>query len=127
MSTVGVNDDEEPKELVRFLKFVGANSSECEDDYGDAFIRRLQESIKDVKVSREMGGRYMIFQEMLKDERAEGKAEAVLILLKELGAVPEQLQEHIMGEKNLEVLTKWVKLAAKSNSIEEFVDLMWSL
>ena len=42
-----------------------------EQDYEDAFIERLQKSIKEVKASREMGARYMTFQELLQDERVE--------------------------------------------------------
>ena len=60
---------------MKFLTFVGANLSESEKDYQDAFVKRLQESIRDVKVSREMGARYMTFQELLKDEREMGRAE----------------------------------------------------
>ena len=56
---------------VKFLKFVGAKPSDSEKDFEDAFIRRLQESIREVKASREMGARYMTFQELLNDERIE--------------------------------------------------------
>ena len=113
---------------VKFLKFVGAKPSDSEKDFEDAFIRRLQESIREVKASREMGARYMTFQELLKDEReagkAEGKAEDLLIFLQELGNVPDDLKERIMAEKNLERLRKWVKLAILSESIDEFENKM---
>lgn len=79
LSTKGNNAEEEPKELVDFLKFVGAPLSESEKDYEDEFIRQLQDSIREVKKSREMGARYMTFQELLNDERVE---ERVLIAKK---------------------------------------------
>lgn len=70
----------------------------------------------------------MIFEEMLRDERAEGKAEGkaefVLELLEGLGKVPEDVQVRIMNEKNLETLTKWLRLAAKADSLEEFLNNM---
>ena len=48
----------------------------------------------------------MIFEEMLRDERAEGKAEGkvedTLELLKELGEIPESVRNRIMNERNLE-------------------------
>ena len=70
----------------------------------------------------------MIFEEMLRDERAEGKAEgkaeAVLELLEELGDVPESLGSKIATENDLELLTKWLRLAAKANSLNEFLDNM---
>ena len=75
LSTKGTNDEEVPEELVKFLKFVGADPSESEKDFADAFVKRLQKSVKEVKASREMGARHMIFQEMLRDEYAAGKVE----------------------------------------------------
>jgi predicted transposase/invertase (TIGR01784 family) len=77
LSTQGQNEDEVPEELVKFLKYVGAKPSECENDYDDAFVRRLQKSVRDVKASREMGARYMTFQELLKDEREAGREEGI--------------------------------------------------
>ena len=59
--------------MVKFLKFVGAKPSDSEKDFNDAFIARLQKSIREVKASREMGARYMTFQELLKDEREAGR------------------------------------------------------
>ena len=70
----------------------------------------------------------MLFQEMLRDERAEGKAEGkaeyIIDLLEELGSISDELREKIMTEKNLEILDKWHKLAAKAKSMEEFLKAM---
>ena len=60
---------------MKLLKFVGAQPSKSEKDFEGAFVKRLQNSIREVKASREMGARHMIFQEMLQEERAEGRAE----------------------------------------------------
>ena len=49
-----------------------------------------------------------------------GTANAVIELLKELGTVPSSLKSRIIGEEDDEVLKKWLKLAAKSETIEEF-------
>ena len=54
----------------------------------------------------------------------EGKAEAVINVLEELADVPEQLREAVMSEKSLTTLDKWLKLAAKSDSIEQFINEM---
>ena len=74
----------------------------------------------------------MILEEMLKEERAEGLAEGltkgrtegmglgVIALLKCCEPVPEALQDRILDEKNPETLTKWLKLAANVNSVENF-------
>lgn len=52
--------------------------------------------------------------------KAEGKAEAVLDLLEELGAVPDTLRDRIMQEKDPVLLRKWLRQAAKAVSVEQF-------
>ena len=71
LSTKGTNADEVPKELVRFLEYAGTPFQDSEKDFEDSFIRKLQNSVREVKASREMGARYMTFQELLKEERIE--------------------------------------------------------
>ena len=53
-----------------------------------------------------------------------GKAEDILELLEDIGTIPEEVREKITGEIDLEILKKWHKLAAKSESIDEFVSKM---
>ena len=59
-----------------------------------------------------------------KDGRAKGKAEdraeAVIELLEDLGALSDSLKTCIMEQTDLELLKKWHKAAAKAASIEEF-------
>lgn len=50
----------------------------------------------------------------------DGKREAILVFLEELGALSEELRGRIQNETDLEVLTKWVRLAAKAESMEQF-------
>ena len=75
LSTYGENEDEVPRELVNFLKFVKANQEESQKDFQDYFVKQLQDSIRWIKSSREMEERFMIFEEMMKDEREAGKQE----------------------------------------------------
>ena len=75
LSTYGENEDEVPRELVNFLKFVKANQEESQNDFQDYFVKQLQDSIRWIKSSREMEERFMIFEEMMKDEREAGKQE----------------------------------------------------
>lgn len=56
--------------------------------------------------------------------KAEGKAEDVLQLLGELGEIPDTLRERIQKETDLQVLSKWLKNAARAESISEFEDKM---
>lgn len=49
-----------------------------------------------------------------------GKAESILTLLSDLGDISEELRESIVTQQDSELLQKWLKLAAKSESLEEF-------
>lgn len=49
-----------------------------------------------------------------------GKAEAVAELLEDYGELPDKLREKIFSEKDLSVLRRWHKTAAKAASIAEF-------
>ena len=67
-------------------------------------------------------------EELMKDEleakKAEGitqgKAEGILELLSDLGQVSEDLKAKIMGQKNIDILNKWLKYAARSETIQDF-------
>ena len=135
LNTRGKNREEVPAPLVRFLEFVKADPGESEKDFGDGFVRRLQESVRQVRASREMGERYMWLELALRDERiagrAEGRAEGelfglaqgVLDLLQELGDVPEELRERILSIRDVEELQKLLKIAARADSIDAFEKL----
>ncbi|MDE5933962.1 MAG: hypothetical protein K2H40_15975, partial [Lachnospiraceae bacterium] len=55
-----------------------------------------------------------------REGRIEGKIEDILVLLRDLGKVPERLIELIKREENPEQLIKWLKYAAKATSLAEF-------
>lgn len=128
LSTRGKNVLEVPREIVKFLEYVRADLKDSTKDFEDDFVRTLQKSVASVKKDREMENRYMLLEIMLKDERKAGKLEerieVVLDLLGELGPVPEDLRKKIKSEKNLDTLKEWYKLAAKAESIEQFIEKM---
>lgn len=132
LSTEGENDIEEPKELVKFLHFVKADLKESEADFQDDFVKKLQETIHRIKRNREMEDRFMIFEEMLRDEReegrveglAEGRVKSICELLEEIGQIPDELYNRIENEKDLPTLSRWHKLAAKSETLEAFMKKM---
>ena len=67
---------------------------------------------------------FMLLEELLKDERAEGKAEgkaeSILLLLQDIGSVPDGLRNKILKEQDMEILLKYLKLAARVDSIADF-------
>ena len=126
LSTKGENTDEVSQELIAFLDYVKANLAESTQEFNDNYVRQLQESVKQIKKSREMGVRYMQLQELLRDERAEGiaigRAESLIDILKNRGWNPDQtLQKKIMSEQNVEVLKHLSEIAIRVNSIEQFM------
>lgn len=124
LSTAGENRGEVAEAIVNFLRFVKADLENSRADFGDAFVKKLQRSVEQVKSNREMGERYMVLEEMLRVERregkAEGRAESIIELLEELGAVPESLRYQIMSQTDLALLKKMHKAAAKAESIGQF-------
>ena len=128
LSTEGKNNDEVPKELVKFLKYVKADLNKSTEDFEDDFVKRLQENVRKVKESRKMEERYMLLEELLKTERnegkAEGKMESILDLLEDLGEVPDDLRVMIEEETSLSKLRSWLKAAAKAESIHQFMEQM---
>lgn len=60
-------------------------------------------------------------REGLAEGLAKGLVSAVLDLLSDMGSVPEALEAQIKSERNPDTLRNWNKVAAKSDSIEEFI------
>ena len=62
----------------------------------------------------------LIRMEEYADGEAAGIRDSLLELLQEFGDIPEALQTRIESEKDLQVLTSWLKVAARADSLEEF-------
>ena len=131
LSTVGTNEDEVSQDLVKFLKYVGAELEESNKDYSDEFVKRLQKSVEKIKFDREMGRRYMLFEELMKEEYNAGKAEGlelgkvegtkcVLELLSEIAPISDNLKERILSIKEIEAVMQLTVKAAKADSLEAF-------
>lgn len=136
LNTRGKNESEVPGELVTFLQYMKEDLEGSEKEFHDPYVEQLQKFIRNVKGSREMEERFMIFEEMLKEERAagfaKGRAEGVaegriseskdtlLLFLQNLGTVPKVLSDQIEEQGDLDVLKEWIRMAFQSKSVEEF-------
>lgn len=89
------------KELLKFVKADLAGSTK---DYQDGFVKKIQESMARIKGSREMEERFM--------------------LLDDFGPVPDELRKNILEEKDMDILLKYLKLAAHTDSLADFIDGM---
>ena len=140
LNTHGKNESEVPKELVTFLRYVKADLAESEEAFDDPYVEQLQKFIRKVKRSREMEERFMIFEEMLKEEHAQGLEEGrreglvegcvstlketLLLFLKNFGEVPNEISEQIQLQQETEVLKYWMKIAFQSETLDEFIQKM---
>jgi len=135
LNTHGKNESEVPKELVTLLNYIREDVEGSEREFHDSYVERLQKFIREVKADIEMEERFMIFEEMLRDERAEGRAEGrmegraeglesakeiLLLYLQNLGNVSETICDKIQSQQELEVLKQWTKIAFQTKSLEEF-------
>ena len=51
------------------MEFVEADVLESEKDFDDEFVKKLHKSVQNIKNSREMEERYMLFEEYLKERK----------------------------------------------------------
>lgn len=120
----GRNRDGIPEELLQFLDYV-KNTGRTEGiSTTDPFVRHLQDSIDKIKQNRGMEERYMLLEEMMRNEKregnTEGKQEFLLTALESKFSVPSELKEKIMSETDIEKLNLWFQLSLKVSSLEEF-------
>ena len=126
-----------PKELVQFLQYVKAGNTDCAEKSGNGFVQKIQNAVQDIKTSREMEERYMLLEELIKEEREEAKAEgksegkaegrtegiaeSIFLFLEDIGEIPESLRIRIQEERRPEVLQSYLKKAASAKTIDEFL------
>lgn len=129
LNTHGNNPEDVPTALIKFLKYVRADLATSTKDFDDAFVDSLQKSVSEIKQSRQMEERYMLTELLMLDERNAGRAEgrteelkqSIFRFLDELGTIDNNLHSQIMQEDDLDRLRDWLRYAAKSDSIEQFV------
>ena len=111
--------------------------------FDDSYVEQLQNFIHKIKGSREMEVRFMIFEEMLREEREEGYAEEfvkvfaevlaegrsvlkepLLLCLKRFGDIPDEILEQVQSQQDMEVLKNWIQTTVRSKKLEEFARKM---
>lgn len=122
-----VNPYSERNELTADMQaFLDYLLGKIDDD--NAFVREVEKEVAASKSHEEWRveymGLYMRDWDNFRDGKAEGKAEDILELLIELGEIAEELQKKVLEEKDLEVLRKWHRLAARCESVTEFEEKM---
>ena len=81
-------------------------------------VRHFKTHEKGVNIMCKIADR--IREEGREEGRLEGMMEVTLELLEELGQVPQQIVELINAQDSMEILSRWLKNAAKAETIAEF-------
>lgn len=120
----GKNRKNIPKELLEFLDYVKNTGRRKEISTTDPFVRHLQNTIDTIKQDRSMEERYMLLEEMMRNEKQEGRQEiAVQFLLDSLNSkfsVSTALSKKISSETDMNKLQSWFQLSLKVTSLEDF-------
>lgn len=145
LSTKGKNEEDIPEELVNFLRYVGNATKKKKEDTYQGFVKELEDSICEIKRSREWEAKFMLLQEMIKDVFAEGRsqgieegrnqgitegrnqgvAESIIELLMSFEKdIPEDVLERIRQEENESEQKRWLMNAARVESLAEFIQKM---
>lgn len=91
-------------------------------EYLDLLIKRkiFVELLTDKEVCDMTMAQFSRDDMLIYQGREEEQAEAVIELLEEVGELPGALRQLIMRQKDIEVLRRWHRFAAKAQSIEEY-------
>ena len=155
LNTKGTNESEVPKQLVNFLHFMGASLQESRKEYDDELVRKLQQTVENIKRDREMEGRYMLLEELMDEEfnkgraegeargraegeargraegeargRVEGKADSIIKLLAKYGDIPEEVQSKIVTITDINKLDELFDALLNVNSEEEAKEFIRNL
>lgn len=124
----GRNRDGIPEELLQFLDYVKNTGRTEEISTTDPFVRHLQDSINKIKQNRGMEERYMLLEEMMRNEKQKGIQEGsqkmlvqcIIESLESKFAIPAELRENIISETEFDKLNAWFQLSLKASSLKEF-------
>lgn len=106
LSTKGENEEEVPKTLIEFLGYLNNSTDKYIEKIKDSKIKKIHEKVKELKKNRNLGARYMYFEELLKNREklgyknghAEGLKALINTLCKFLPDVESVYQQVIIND-----------------------------
>ena len=112
--------------MVNFLKYV--RDPDAPEPKEDEFVSDIERQIDAIKRNRDWEAKFVLLEEMMEDERAQGeakgKAEYILAIIKTHGDIPDDIRERILNEKDLKLLDQWFSLALSVKNVDEFLSKM---
>ena len=137
LNTCGEDEEDVPKELVSFLRFVHADLKESQKDFQDDYVRQVQKSVTHIKGSREMEERFMLLEELLKDEHRQGGQEGIQkgiqkgelkatreileMTLVKFGQLPDDFLKTLYEQQDTGIIKSWIQIALTVQSLDEFI------
>ena len=79
---------------------------------------------KDAEVTVKYMKQWEKLQKVYHDGQRERSIEDIMELLEDYGVIPEELHKKVLSEQDPDTLKKWLKLAAKVSSMDEFAAKM---
>lgn len=116
--------DDATKEVHHYVSKVKV-SPEVKIDYMKFDELMAYAELKGTEIGIEKGiqqGMQQGMQQGLQQGQREERIRSILELLEEKGAVSSELKQKIEEEENMDLLKSWFRLAAKADSIEEFIE-----
>lgn len=126
--TKGGNED--IKAMLRYLQ------KSTKENATDEATKMVHEYVSKVKILPEVRENYMRFDELMEYAKEKGweegmekgmekgRRQTLIELLELYGEVPEELEMRLQNEEDVEKLRQWCLLAAKVQSVAEFIDKM---
>lgn len=124
LNAYGQNQNEVSAELVQFLNYVKDIGRTDTSSNTDPFVRNIEKKIDDIKQNHSMEDRYMLLEEMLRDNTIEVYVKNIIMSLEHKFSVSDELKNTISSEKNVTKLEKWFALSLNAKSLEEFEQKM---
>ena len=129
--------DEKESELYAWARMISEDDWEVLKKMAERneYMKAAVDEMEKINSDQEKRYRYLLREKLEHDEATireferaqgieQGTAEAVLELLEELGDVPDRIRKTILGQRDLNRLKAWLRLAAKADSLEEFERLI---
>ena len=114
--------NEQIRTLLRYIQ------DSREENATDEATKELHSYVKQAKVSPEVKQAYMRFEEIIYYEREEAALDTqrrnILDFLDDYGKIPENLRMRLQKTDDPELLKRWLRLAAKADSLEDFIKRM---
>ena len=89
-------------------------------------LKKIHRYVNNIKIDPEVELEYMTFEDFLYLEKQKvariTQAESILKLLEDYGTIPNSIKEIVMTQKDSSILDDWLKLAARAESIQDFID-----